>query len=86
MQRTVKGVKVTLAKVELVNGELAMTDSLVLTFANTDEKTAIKKAQKKYNGYGVVSCDRFEQLYMLDDDIFFKYAIPVGTDTDSAEK
>ena len=86
MQRTVKGIRVTLAKVEINNGHLEMTDNVIMTFTNTDETTAIKRAQKKYNGYGVVSCTPFEQLYVLDDEIFFKYATPVNTATNEVEK
>lgn len=49
MQRTVKGLKVTVAQAMIVeNGEV------------------------KTNVF-----EEFEQLYFLDDDTFFKYAVPV---------
>lgn len=77
MQRTVKGVRVNLAKMEMVDNQIAIADTKTVTFANTDEKTAIRKATKLNVGYGVVSVEPFEQLYILDDEIFFKYATAV---------
>lgn len=77
MQRTVKGVRVNLAKMGMVDNQITITDTKTVTFANTDEKTAIKKATKLNIGYGVISVEPFEQLYVLDDEIFFKYATAV---------
>ena len=77
MQRTVKGTRVNLAKMSIVDGQIAITDSKSVVFANTDEATAIKKATKQNIGYGVISTEPFEQLYYLDDEIFFEYATVV---------
>ena len=74
MQRTVKGIRVNLAKMEMVEGAIVVADTKTITYSNTDEKTAIKRATKANIGYGVVSTEPFEQMYVLDDEIFFKYA------------
>lgn len=84
MQRTVKGIRVHLAKMEMCDGAIVVADTKTETFTNTDEKTAIKKATKKNIGYGVVSTENFETLYKLDDEIFFKYAVEVKP-TDKAD-
>lgn len=77
MQRTVKGTRVNLAKMEMIDGNIIIAGTKTETYANTDEKTAIKKATKSNIGYGVVSVEPFETLYHLDDEIFFKHAQPV---------
>lgn len=77
MQRTVKGVRVNLAKMGMVENQITITDTKSVVYANTDEKTAIRKATKANIGYGVISVEPFEQLYILDDEIFFKYATAV---------
>ena len=77
MQRTVKGTRVHLAKMEMVDGSIAIAETKTETYANTDEKTAVKKATKANIGYGVISTETFEQKYILDDEIFFKYAVAV---------
>lgn len=74
MQRTVKGTRVNLAKMEVVNGQIAVADVQSVVYPNTPTDKAIKKAQKAYTGYGVVSTEEHEQTYYLDDEIFFKYA------------
>ena len=80
MQRTVKGTKVNLAKMEMVNGNITITDIKEVLLPNLPEDVAIKKAQKLHKGYGVLSVEKHEQLYFLDDEIFFKYATPVTTE------
>ena len=77
MQRTVKGIKVNLGKFAIVDGKPAIIAEKTVTFANMSEENAIKKAVKKNIGYGVISTEKFETLYVLDDEIFFKYAKPV---------
>lgn len=85
MQRTVKGTRVNLAKMEVVNGQIAIADVKSVVYPNTPEEKAIKKAQKENIGYGVISAEPHEQLYFLPDDIFFKYATPVNPKTEGGE-
>ena len=44
----------------------------------TDEKKAVKHLTKIYGNLQALKFEEFEQLYFLDDDTFFKYAVPVG--------
>ena len=84
MQRTVKGIKVHLGKFAMVEGKPTIIGEKIVTFANTTEENAIKKAVKKNIGFGVISTEKFETLYVLDDDIFFKYAKPVEPTSENA--
>ena len=85
MQRTVKGTRVNLAKMEIVKGQIAVADVKSVVYPNTPEEKAIKKAQKDNLGYGVISAEPHEQLYVLDDAIFFKYAKAVEPKTENTE-
>lgn len=74
MQRTVKSTVLTVAKVERVNGELTTHIDDIKVFNITDEKVAIRKAKKTYGEFVVLESRIEEDLYILDDEIFFKYA------------
>lgn len=76
MQRTVKGTKVNLVKVEVINGTVN-TESFNKVYINLDEEKAIKKARKEFVNSAVVSTEEYSELYYLDDEIFFKYAVKV---------
>ena len=79
MQRTVKSTKVIFAKVEIDNnGQLMSTlgEHIVHT---TDEKRAIKETKKMVGEVAVVKTETVEKLWVLDDEIFLKYAKPVET-------
>ena len=74
MQRTVKGVRITYAKTELTeSGDIAVTKATI-DIPEKDEKKAIKMATKQIGLFNPLKVEPYEQLYILDDDIFFKYA------------
>lgn len=73
MQRTVKATEITFAKVEMVNGELT-THLETKEIPETDEKKAIRKLTKEVGNVAIVSTRTVENLWVLDDEIFFKYA------------
>ena len=74
MQRTVKSTMLTIAKVERVNGELTTTTREIKVNGVTDEKVAIRKAKKEHGDFIVLDSTIVEDLYVLEDEIFFKYA------------
>ncbi len=85
MQRTVTSIKFTYADVELKeDGETNVTLKVITVFNETDEEKALKKAVKKIGMFKPVKTEKFNQLYFLDDEIFFKYATVKGTE-DSGE-
>lgn len=76
MQRKVKVTKINYATIEPVNGELTTkTYSTVIKENNVDK--ALKKFRKSNPNACVISTETIENLYVLDDEIFFKYAEPV---------
>lgn len=77
MQRTVKGIKFTYANHTInENGELVSAlDSIVI--AETNEKKALKKAFKQVGTFKPLKTENVEKLFVLDDEIFFKYAVEV---------
>lgn len=83
MQRTVYSTKFTFAKTELVNGELTATLATI-TVHETDEKRALKKAFKEIGTFAPLKTEKVSALYVLDDDIFFKYAKRVEDNTETA--
>ena len=77
MQRTVKGLKVTLAQSVLIDNGEVKTKVFEVKVNETDENKALKKLIKIYGNLQALKFEKFEQLYFLDDDTFFKYAVPV---------
>ena len=73
MQRTVRGTKITYAKVEMVNGEIALEKAVYMS-TEKDPTVAVKKFRKVNPTDAVLATEEFSQLYILDDEIFFKYA------------
>ena len=82
MQRTVHGTKITFAKVENNNGELTITKAEYMS-AERDPETAIKKFRKVNPTDAIISTEEFTKLYVLEDEIFFKYAKVVEDDKTS---
>jgi hypothetical protein len=74
MQRTVKSTMLTIAKVGRVNGELTATTSEIKVNGVTDEKAAIRKAKKELGEFIVLDSTIVEDLWVLEDETFFKYA------------
>lgn len=80
MQRTVYSTRITYAKTELnENNELVATMDTI-TVHETDEKKALKVATKKLGLFNPLKIEKTSALYVLDDDIFFKYAKRVETE------
>lgn len=74
MQRTVKGTRITYATTELKeNGEISVSKA-VIDIPEKDEKRAVKMATKQIGLFNPLKVEPYEQLYILDDEIFFKYA------------
>lgn len=77
MQRTVKGVEVTLAKVELKDGNITASNLVAEKYANVTEEKAETKATKKHRGYATLKTTKFNKLYYLPDEVFFEHAIEI---------
>lgn len=87
MQRTVKSVKITYAHNELDNENKLVTELRTHTvFNETDEKKAIKKAIKELGYIQPIKIESVEDLYILDDEIFFKYATIKKPETETDKK
>lgn len=85
MQRTVKSTVFTYAKNELTEkGEIRATLATI-EVAETDEKKALKKAVKAVGMFQPLKVETHEELYILDDEIFFKYAVK-ASEAKEAEK
>ena len=79
MQRTVKSTKFTYAVNELhENGEIS-TKLENIEIAEKDQKKALKQAFKKVGTFAPLKVETTEALYILDDEIFFKYAVKAET-------
>lgn len=77
MQRTVNGTKFTYVK-NTINKDGTITAELATYTVNeTDEKKAYKAAAKIIGNFAAVKTEKVSKLYILDDEIFFKYAVPV---------
>lgn len=74
MQRTVKSTVLTVAKVEMINGEITTHTHEIKVNGVTDEKIATRKAKKEFGDFVVLASTITEDLYVLEDEIFFKYA------------
>ena len=85
MQRTVYGTKFTYVDFELDEQGNVSHAIKQITINETDEKKALKKAHKQVGTFKPVKVEKVSALYILDDDIFFKYA-KVKTDADATEQ
>lgn len=83
MQRTVYSTKFTYVENEI--HEDGSISSAVRTHIvhETDEKKALKKAVKEIGYFAPIKTEKISALYVLDDEIFFKYAT---VKTDNAEE
>ena len=81
MQRTVYSTKITYAKSKLDENNELVTDVDVIIIHETDEKKAIKIAAKQIGMFQPLKVEKISELYVLDDEIFFKYAKVVSPDT-----
>lgn len=77
MQRTVKGLNVTVAQSKIDESGQVKTEIFKIKVNETDEKKATRYLTKVYGNLQALKFEKFEQLYFLDDETFFKYAVPV---------
>jgi hypothetical protein len=73
MQRTVNSTKFTYVQNTIENGEIKSELKEVLV-RETDEKKALRKAYKEVGNFVPIKVEQVSELYVLEDDIFFKYA------------
>ena len=66
------------------NGEITAEIKSV-TIHETDEKKALKKAVKEIGMFAPIKTEKVSELYVLDDEIFFKHA-KVKADATEKEK
>ena len=74
MQRTVKSTKFTYGVNELDEKGNILVKVATVEIPETDEKKALKKAFKQVGTFAPLKVETVEKLYVLDDEIFFKYA------------
>ncbi len=86
MQRTVKATKFTYAVNEInEKGELTAKIATV-EVPETDPKKALKKAFKEVGTFAPLKTETTETLYILDDEIFFKYAVKAEPKNETKEE
>lgn len=73
MQRTVNSTKFTYVQNTIENGEIKSELKEVLV-RETDEKKALRKAYKEVGNFVPIKVEQVSELYVLEDDVFFKYA------------
>ena len=76
MQRTVVSTKFTYASVSIAEDGQISTEIKSITIHETDEKKALRKAFKEVGTFKPIKVEKVSTLYVLDDEIFFKYATP----------
>lgn len=82
MQRTVYGTKFTYVDFDIDEQGNVSHAIKQITINETDEKKALKKAHKQVGTFKPVKVEKVSALYILDDEIFFKYA-KVKTDEEA---
>ena len=74
MQRTVHGTNVIYGVLDRdENGNICIAER-VYKSTEKDENKAKKAFRKTHPDDAILRCEPFSDLYLLDDDIFFKYA------------
>lgn len=85
MQRTVKGTRFIYAKTEISEkGEIAV-EKASIEIPEANEKKALKIAVKKVGMFKPLKIETYEKLYILDDEIFFKYATEAKKNEEATE-
>ena len=85
MQRTVYSTKFTYVKNTLTEDGQIKSELATHIVHETDEKRALKKAVKEIGMFAPIKTEKVSELYVLDDEIFFKYAT-VKADATEKEK
>lgn len=75
MQRTVKATKFTYAKTTINEAGQITAELSTVEVPETDPKKAVKRAFKEVGPFAPLKIETTETLYLLDDEIFFKYAV-----------
>ena len=78
MQRTVKFTKITAAFVDIDEKDIVNTKIKTINVFDTDIKRAVKTAKKTHGDFAVIKTETWSQLYVCDDEEFFKIAKPGG--------
>ena len=73
MQRTVNSTKFTYVQNTIENGEIK-SELKEVVVRETDEKKALRKAYKEVGNFVPIKVEQVSELYVLEDDIFLKYA------------
>ena len=74
MQRTVYSTKFTYVKNSIAEDGQIKSEIATHIVHETDEKKALKKAFKEIGMFVPIKTEKVSALYVLDDEIFFKYA------------
>lgn len=77
MQRTVKSTVFTFAKVELDENKNAVVTTNTWKTHIGDTKKATKEFYKVNGFVQILDVQTIDEIYKLDDDIFFQYAVKV---------
>lgn len=85
MQRTVYSTKFTYVHNEVMADNTIKSEVREITIHETDEKKALRKAHKKVGYFSPIKTEKVSELYVLDDEIFFKYA-QIKTDADTTSE
>lgn len=83
MQRTVYSTKFTYAKTTIHEDGTVTATLDTITIHEADPTKALKKAFKENGYFNPIKTEKVSKLWVLDDEIFFKYAAPVDTPTDT---
>lgn len=78
MQRTVKSTVVTIAIVNKTQEGTYEVGEKVIKCLNTNEKNARKKVRKMYPDNIIISAEEIDELYVMDDAVFFAHATLKG--------
>ena len=74
MQRTVYSTKFTYVKSSIAEDGQIKSELATHIVHETDEKKALKKAFKDIGMFAPIKTEKVSELYVLDDETFFKYA------------
>lgn len=85
MQRTVYSTKFTYVENEIYEDGSISSVIKTHTVHETDDKKALKKAIKEIGYFAPIKTEKVSALYVLEDEIFFKYAT-VKTDEENEEQ
>ena len=90
MQRTVKGTKFTYVENTLTENNEIVSALRIIVVNESDPKKAYKLAAKTLgHNFHPIKTEEHAKTYILDDEIFFKYAKPIdenkNTDNESKE-